>query len=248
MEALERLCARTSLHGVYVTPHHQYPTTPVLSAPRRTRLLRLARKYRFAIIEDDYDYELHYSGRPVLPLASRDSAGSVVYLGSLSKVLAPGLRLGFVVAPPPVLERFAGWRELIDRQGDLAVEQAVAELMEDGEVQRHAHRIRRIYGAQRDALLDAVTRDVPMLSVRIPSGGMSVWAEAKGVDVESWKERAAQRSVRIRTAREFAFDGRTRSALRLGFARHTEGELNDAVRRLKQALPRRGYGAPTPSR
>lgn len=75
-----------------MTPHHQYPTTAVLGAPRRLALLELARRRRIAILEDDYDHELHYEGRPILPLASR-APRSVVYVGTLSKVLAPGLRL-----------------------------------------------------------------------------------------------------------------------------------------------------------
>src|SRR5262249_15917197 len=103
------------LRAVYVTPHHQYPTTGILSAACRIELLALAERQGFAIFEDDYDHEFHYEGRPVLPLASADCAGSVVYLGTLSKVLAPGLRIGYVVAPRPVLDRIAAHRLYVDR-------------------------------------------------------------------------------------------------------------------------------------
>lgn len=238
VDALAERCARERIRAVYVTPHHQYPTTAALSAPRRLALLELARRRRFAIVEDDYDHELHYDGRPILPLASRDAAGSVVYVGTLSKVLAPGLRIGWVVAPPPVVARLSAWRRVIDRQGDHAVEAAVAELMEDGELQRHAFRMRKAYAARRDALLDALERRLPgVLEYRAPRGGMSLWARAPGVDVERWRTAAGRLGVAFRTARDFAFDGRARRALRLGFARCHEGELRTAVGRLARALP-----------
>src|SRR5205807_7222971 len=101
------LAARKPVRAVYLTPHHQYPTTALLGAGRRMALLELARARRIVVIEDDYDHEFHYDGRPVLPLASTDTTGVVVYVGTLSKILAPSLRLGFVVAPQPIIERRA---------------------------------------------------------------------------------------------------------------------------------------------
>ena len=105
VEALATLRERTPLRAVYVTPHHQYPTTVTLKAARRLALLSLARAERMAIIEDDYDHEFHYDGRPVLAAGERGSARVVVYIGTLSKILAPGLRLGYIVAPPAVLQQ-----------------------------------------------------------------------------------------------------------------------------------------------
>jgi GntR family transcriptional regulator / MocR family aminotransferase len=145
VEALASQSTGLPLSAVYVTPHHQYPTTVMLSARRRLALLALARERRFAIIEDDYDHEFHYDGRPVLPMASGDRAGVVVYLGTLAKILAPGLRVGFVVGAPALLERLARERLFIDRQGVTLVEAAVADLLEDGEVARHVRRVRREY-------------------------------------------------------------------------------------------------------
>src|SRR5262249_30085891 len=142
VDALERLASHTPLRAVYVTPHHQYPTTVTLKAARRLALLALARAGRMAIVEDDYDHEFHYAGRPVLPLASADRAGLVVYIGTLSKVLAPGLRIGYLVAPPAVLRSASAIRSLLDTQGDQPTEAAVAALIEDGELQRHLARVR----------------------------------------------------------------------------------------------------------
>ncbi|MEM9072673.1 MAG: PLP-dependent aminotransferase family protein [Myxococcota bacterium] len=234
---LEALCEETPPRAIYLTPHHQYPTTVALSAPRRVALLALARRHRIAVIEDDYDHELHYEGRPILPMATLDTGGNVLYIGTLSKVLAPGIRVGWVVAPAPVLDRLVRWRLMVDRQGDLAVEAAIAELMEEGELQRHVFRMRKIYASRRNALLAEVERQLPIVSLTPPRGGMSLWGNARGVDVETWKANAATLGVRIRTARDFAFDGRPRAQLRLGFARLDEAQLAEAVRRLAKALP-----------
>jgi len=230
VEALERLCKKKKLRAVYLTPHHQYPSTVTLVAARRLALLELARRERFAIIEDDYDHEFHYEWRPVLPLASADTAGVVVYVGTLSKILAPGLRLGYLVAPRRVLEHVAARRLYTDRQGDHALEHAVAELIEDGELGRHARRMRRVYLGRRNALVTALrARLGDALELSVPPGGMALWAHARGMDVDAWAGRALERGVAVHTGRRFAFDGRRRPHLRLGFAALDEKELTRAV-------------------
>src|SRR5262249_14337674 len=103
-EATTRL-DRPGIRAIYVTPQHQFPTTVVLSEARRAALLELARLNGIAIIEDDYDHEFHYQGPTIAPLASLDRHNSVIYVGTLSKILAPGLRIGFTAAPRPVIER-----------------------------------------------------------------------------------------------------------------------------------------------
>ncbi len=233
---LAEVAERGDLRAVYVTPHHQYPTTVTLSGPRRLALLDVARRHRLAIIEDDYDHEFHYEGPPVLPLAAIDHGGHVIYVGTLSKVLAPGLRIGYVVAPPPLLRRLRPLRALVDRQGSLAVEAAVAEMMEDGEVQRHVWRTRRHYLARRDVLIERLEAGLgDRLQIRRPNGGLALWAATPGLDADAWAERARARGVRIRTARQVAFDGRSRPFVRLGFARHPPDQLVMAVERLVDA-------------
>lgn len=236
--ALEALSERTALRAVYVTPHHQYPTTVTLSAPRRMALLELARRKRFAIIEDDYDHEFHYEGRPVLPMASTDRSGVVLYVGTLAKVLAPGVRVGYLVAPQPLPRLLSELRACVDRQGDHAVECAVADLLERGELQRHIQRARRIYRARRDRFAALLRRELSdVLSFATPSGGMTLWAHAaEEVDVEAWARRVAQRGWRLFTGQRYAFDGRAVPNVRLAFASYQEAELADAVHQLRGAL------------
>jgi GntR family transcriptional regulator / MocR family aminotransferase len=234
---LEKLLARSRIRAIYVTPHHQYPTTVVMTAGRRLALLSLARKHRFMIIEDDYHHEFHYDGRPVLPLASVDR-GVVAYIGSLSKVLAPGLRLGYLVAPKPLLERVTTHRMYTDRQGDQAVECAIAELFRDGDVQRPIRRAKRVYQERRDLLAaELLWQFGGALSFRIPAGGMAIWTRVEvGVNVEAWAQRGATRGVIFLTAQSFAFDARSRPYVRLGFGGMTEVQIREAVRRMVSAF------------
>lgn len=225
---------------LYTTPHHQYPTTVLMASSRRLALLERARRDRIAILEDDYDHEFHFDGRPVAPLASTDVHGSVIYIGSLSKILAPGLRIGFVAAPVPVIEALAGLRFIADRQGDHVVEEAVAELVEDGEVQRHAHKLRRAYADRRDAFARVLRKELgTVLEFDLPPGGITLWAKVDPkISIDKWRARALEQGVAFASARDFSVDRKSRPFIRLAFARYTEAELADAVRILARALPR----------
>jgi GntR family transcriptional regulator/MocR family aminotransferase len=239
-EPLERLARAGRLRAVHVTPHHQFPTTVTLSAGRRLRLLDLARTRRFAVIEEDYDHEFHYDGRPVLPLASADRWGVVAYVGTFSKVLAPALRIGYVVAPRPLLASVIGHRLYTDVQGDRVLEYALAELIEEGEVQRHIRRVRREYAARRDVLVDALRRYLGgALDFGVPAGGIGLWVRAAdGLDIEAWARRARARGAVMATAASFAVDRRPRPFARLGFASLDRNELVEGVRRIAAARHR----------
>jgi GntR family transcriptional regulator / MocR family aminotransferase len=240
INALSKLLERERVAAVYTTPHHQYPTTVTLTAPRRLELLRLARRHGFVIVEDDYDHEHHYDGRSVLPLASVD-ADVVAYVGTLSKILAPGLRLGYLVARPEIVERAVSVRTYVDRAGDHVVERAVAELIEDDVLGRHVRRVRREYQARRDALASELHSQLGgALSFHAPSGGMALWAKLtqRGISSDEWAARARERKVLVHPGRRFRFDGRETPFLRLGFAPLTVEEIKIAVERLAAAVPR----------
>ena len=248
VDALEAVVRRERIRAVYLTPHHHYPTTVTLPAGRRLALTRLAAAERFAVVEDDFDSEFHYDGRPVLPLASGDPAGVVVYVGTLSKVLAPGLRLGYLHAPPETIDCLAEHRRHVDRQGDGALELAVAELLEDGEIPQHVWRMRRLYAARRDVLAAALREVLAgAIALDVPPGGMALWCRvAAGIDLERWAEASAAAGVPFEIGRRFSFDGSPVQALRLGFAAEAERELREGVRRVAAALPRARRGTPAP--
>ncbi|WP_400194338.1 PLP-dependent aminotransferase family protein [Hymenobacter sp. B81] len=177
VEDVAALCQRQRVRLLYLTPHHHYPTTVTLSATRRMQLLHLAAAHDFIILEDDYDFDYHYEGSPVLPLASADRQGRVVYVGSLSKALSPAVRLGYVVASPDVVTALSAQRRLVDRQGDALVEEAVAELLAEGELTRHLKRARQHYRHRRDACVQALQAALDgWLTVTVPAGGLALWA------------------------------------------------------------------------
>jgi GntR family transcriptional regulator/MocR family aminotransferase len=237
VDALKGLANRTTVRVVYLTPHHQYPTTVTLKAARRLALLDFARAEKIAIIEDDYDHDFHYDGRPILPLASADHTGLVVYVGTLSKILAPGLRVGYVVAPPPVLRSMSAIRSFLDIQGDRATEAAVATLIEDGELQRHVARVRRIYADRREILANSLRRSFgDQVEFTLAPGGMALWVRLLGsVDVEAWARRSVQHGVSWYPGRRYSFDDRPHPFARFNFASLNERELPEAVKRMAAA-------------
>lgn len=243
VDELAQLADRYDVRAVSLTPHHQFPTTTVMASARRLALLEVARSHRLVVIEDDYDHEYHYEGRPILPMASMDPTGNVVYAGTLSKVLGPGLRIGYLRAAPAVIDRLASIRALVDIQGNQIVEAAVAVLFESGEIGRHLRRSVRVYRRRRDVMLAAIAdRLGDVLRVQKPAGGMALWAEVDpSVDLPGWCARAAAYGVFFQPGGVFSTTGNPVSATRLGFTYHDEAELTEAVERMRAALPgRRG--------
>src|SRR5690606_3400787 len=176
VEAVRRLCERRRIRMLYITPHHHYPTTVTLSAQRRVELLELAVKYGFIILEDDYDYDFRYDGSPLLPIASADTEGMVVYVGTFGKSMAPGFRSGFIVAPAPLIVEMGKLLGIMDRYGDTITEAALGELIADGEIHRYLKMAVREYKGRRDQLVQLLnTRLGDMVEVVTPSGGLAVW-------------------------------------------------------------------------
>lgn len=239
IDLLRELVARVDLRAVYLTPHHQFPTTVTLASERRHQLLDLAASCRLAVIEDDYDSEFHYDGRSVPPLASLDRANVVIYLGTLSKVLAPGLRLGYLVGPAEFVRRAADCRRTIDWQGDHVLECAIAELFQDGEIQRHVRRMRQFYRQRRDVMAESLQRELGQaVRFKLPTGGMSIWCQVSPeIDMDRWWGRAVEAGVVFAPGRRYAFESAVpMSCLRVGFAQFTEQEIREAVRRMAATL------------
>ena len=236
--AVERLCKQHPVRLLYVTPHHHHPTTVTLRADRRLQLLRLAAEYGFAILEDDYDFDFHYASRPILPLASADARGSVIYVGSLAKNLAPALRVGYLVGPADLVQALSNLRRLFDRQGDSILEEALAELYRSGELKRHLRRSRRVYETRRDVLCGLLQAHLPdALRFDIPQGGMAVWAQfAPEINLHALAQACQRRGLFLSDGRIYEWHRPNQNATRLGFASLNETELAEAVAILTQSL------------
>jgi GntR family transcriptional regulator/MocR family aminotransferase len=236
--ALERLCAGRPVRAVFTTPQRQYPTTVPLGRERRQHLLELARRQGFLILEYDHDTEFQFEGVPPLPLASQEGV-PVVFLGALSKIFAPGMRLGLIHGPEGLIRRIAEAREASDLPGDPVLEWAIIDLLESGELLRHLNRTRRVYQARRDHLatqLAAAFGD--RLTFALPAGGMALWlTAADGTDMDAWSLAASREGVHFRASSAFELGKRPGPGARLAFGAHDEHELTEVVRRLQTCQP-----------
>jgi GntR family transcriptional regulator/MocR family aminotransferase len=236
VSALERLCEQKLVRMVYVTSHHHYPTTVALRADRRIALLQLAAKYRFAVFEDDYDYDFHYLSKPLLPLAGADSHQMVLYCGSFTKTISPAFRVGYLVGPEDVIAELALLRRIIDRQGDQMLENAIAELLQTGVIQRHLRKSIRVYKQRRDHFCDLLKSQLgDSVNFEVPDGGMAVWTR---FDPTINLTHLASRALR----EDLYFSGATskiemrNNAIRLGFASSDLNELEESVAIIKKLL------------
>ena len=161
---------------LYIIPHHHHPTTVTLSAARRMKLLSLIREYKLPVIEDDYDYDFHYARSPILPLASADHDGYVIYIGSITKCFASSIRMGYLVATEDFVNNAAQLKRMIDIRGDVLLEESLAILFNNGDMQKHLKKSLKIYQQRRDLFCDLLEKEFKgKLSFIKPSGGMSVW-------------------------------------------------------------------------
>ncbi|NTV75991.1 MAG: PLP-dependent aminotransferase family protein [Holophaga sp.] len=238
-EALEALLAKERVHLLLLTPRHHFPTTATLPAERKAAILELAARYRVAIIEDDYDGEYHYEAlRPEI-LLTMDKTGQVIHIGSLSRMLAPGLKLGFIVLPSPLVPFMARVKRSRQEQSDPVLEWAVADLIRDGDLGRHLRKTRKIYQTRRDHLVGRLRECLGAhLDVQAPSGGTGLWLRVKPpVDAQALV-RAARKAGLVLYPPSHFFMGKAESCFRMGFAQADEAELDEAVRRLGTAVNR----------
>lgn len=238
IEAVESVCRRTPVKALLTTPQHQFPTTVTLKADRRMALLELSHQYGFTLIEDDYDHEFHYGTKVPLPLASYTHGGPIIYISSLSKLIAPAVRIGFVTGPPAFIQAAAALRSIIDRQGDNVLEQAVAELMQAGEIQKHARRALNVYRqrhAQTHQFLQQYLADV--LTYRVPEGGLAYWIRFnENRNIPELTRQLQQQGVSVINTDAFSYEGTGLNALRIGFASLTSPEMEQVLQVLQKTL------------
>jgi GntR family transcriptional regulator/MocR family aminotransferase len=231
VDELEEICKKMRVRMVYVTSHHHYPTTVALRADRRIQLLRLSEKYGFIIFEDDYDYDFHYLSKPLLPLASADQAGMVLYCGSFTKTISPAFRVGYLVASENVIRHLSKLRRIIDRQGDVMLENAMAELLQNGVIQKHLRKSLRVYRERRDIFCRMLKEELSdYIQFQIPDGGMAVWTlfDPK-INLVTLAQRAMQQQLHFSDGIWHHNESQQVNATRLGFASCTPQELETCM-------------------
>lgn len=238
VDQLARVLRVRRVKLVYVTPATQSPTGVAMSAARREALLALADEYQVPVFEDDYDCELRYSG-PVLPaLKAADPAGQVVHAGTFSKILFPSLRVGYVVAARPLLERIALARAVTDMGSGVVDQAALATLLATRGLDRHLRRMRRHYAERLGVLLAALAREMPEGTAWTePRSGHIVWLTLPpGIDPERLQEAARRRGVAYGRGEVFHFDDRGAGNLALAFTAIDPVAIDEGIGHLAAAI------------
>jgi GntR family transcriptional regulator/MocR family aminotransferase len=225
---------------VYVTPSHQFPLGTAMSLQRRSELLGWAEQRGAVVIEDDYDSEFRFEGRPLDPLQSLDRGGRVIYVGSFSKVMLPALRVGFLIAPASLQSALRSAKQLSDWHGDLPLQAALARFIDEGLLARHIRKTAREYERRHAHVTEAIRRELHAWLQVIPSAaGLHVAAQlASGasVDLDDVVRRAEARGVVVRSLRYFSAEAPARAGLVIGYgaipdSKIAEGPICSAARR-----------------
>lgn len=227
------------IKAIYTTPHRQYPTTVTLSLQRRLELIQLSNEYGFTIIEDDYDNEFHFGYRPVLPLSSYAALKHYVYIGTMSKVVAPALRIGYLVSNnQSLIEKTGALRKIIDVQGDAIMEQAVLQLIQDGTIKRHIKKATGYYKAKRDFTASLLKEHLAnKATYTIPDGGLAFWIiPQKAVDWHQLGKKLDKKGIKITLPDSYSFKEPV-TGLRLGYASLSEEQLTEGIKILAGCLP-----------
>jgi len=229
VDEVRKICEKQKIRMLYLTPHHHYPTTVTLSAKRRLELLNLANEFGFIILEDDYDYDFHYDKSPILPLASADTNGMVVYIGSFGKSLAPGFRTGFIVAPENLMSEMRKYLGIIDRQGDVLMEHVLGEMIAEGEINRYLKKSLKIYKERRDYFSLLMTEYFgDFIDFQKPSGGLAIWAEWKiPVNLMQLSRECAKNNLFI--PKTLLYQNKNLSAIRLGYGNLNFDEMERSI-------------------
>lgn len=238
VEYIKTYFIKHSIRCVYVSAHRHYPTTVTLSAKRRLQLLQLAKLYGFAIIEDDYDYDFQYNGSAMLPMATADTEGLVIYLGKMGQSFFPSFQSGFVIAPENLIAEANNYLTLLDAQGDLIQEQMLSELIAEGEIYRLLKKNIVTYKQRRDVLCQAIDEAFGnLVTFEKPTGGLAIWLIfLKQISLVQLANEVEALDVFL--PKTILYQDKDTCAIRFGFGHLDEDEIEIVVSRLKQAYDR----------
>jgi GntR family transcriptional regulator / MocR family aminotransferase len=245
-EGLDVDAIPASVRIVYVTPSHQFPLGTAMSLQRRTALLAWAERRGGVIVEDDYDSEFRFSGRPLDPLQTLDRTGRVVYIGSFSKVLLPALRVGFLIAPASLQHALVTARQLCGWHGDIATQAALARFIDQGLLARHIRKVSREYADRHARITEAIERRFDRWLRVIPSAaGLHLSAEVTDrahIDIPRIVRRAAERGVTIGSLSDFYIDAtaaHAKAGVLLGYGAIASARLDEGLKRLAASFNQR---------
>lgn len=224
-----------NIRCVYVCAHRDYPTTVRLSENRKLQLLQLAKEYEFAIIEDDYEYDFQFEGAAMLPMASTDANGMIIYLGKMGQSLFPSFQTGFVIAPENLIAEAKNYLYLLDKQGDLIQEQILAELINEGEIYRLIKKNIVVYKQRRDVLCTLLKNYFSeIVTWKIPTGGLALWLEFQN-EISLVKLASETEKNDLFLPKTILYQDKNTCAIRFGFGHLNLEELETVILKLRNA-------------
>jgi 2-aminoadipate transaminase len=238
IDVLQRILRHRKPKLLYIVPTFHNPSGTVLAAERRIKLIELARDSGFLIVEDDYAHDLAFGGREAVPLKSRDGAGTVIHLGSFSESLFPGIRLSWIVAAKPVIDRLALLKQSFDLYTNRILQGALLELCRKGYYDRVVKRKRQAYARRCESLAAAMTQFFPDEVVwHKPKGGLFQWVDIpEELDAFALLLRTRERGVVFSPGRMFAVEEWSRSGFRLSFVSPEEEQIPRGVQIIGDTL------------
>jgi GntR family transcriptional regulator/MocR family aminotransferase len=238
----------TGCRYVYVTPSHQCPSTVTMPLARRLELLARAVRDDFVIVEDDHESELNFSGQPTPALKSLDSGARVIYIGSLSKTLAHGLRLGYVVAPAELIGELRALRRLVMRHVPTNNQHAAAAFIAHGHQESFVRRLNLAYRERSTVLRAALTQHAPLVTLTAAQGGSALWTQApRGIDTRELAQRLYRQGVVVEPGDVFFHGPRIpRHHLRIGYSSIPVERIEAGVKIVARELDRMAAVRPAP--
>jgi GntR family transcriptional regulator / MocR family aminotransferase len=222
---------------IYVTPSCQYPTGVPMSLRRRVELLDFARRAGAWIVEDDYDGEFRYSGRPVSSLQGLDGGNRVFYLGTFSKTLHPALRLGYLVVPKSLIHAFRKAKAYSDMMSPYLDQAALTEFLSEGHWHRHVRRMTAVYGRRRKALMEVLRKYPDLFRFEDYGNGMILTVQLpEDIDDRKLEERAAKRGMAVKALSKYFYKRQPRPGLLMGFTAFPEAALQEGVCQLVEMI------------
>lgn len=241
VDALEKaLKENDNVKMIYTIPTFQNPTGTTMSLAKRKRLIELANEYDVLVLEDNPYGDLRFSGEDLPTLKSMDTEGRVIYAGSFSKILSPGMRLGYVIGAPEILGKIEILKQVNDVHTPVLTQMMCVEFMEKYNIDEYIEKNRQLYGKKCDVMLKAIEKYFPKGKVKytVPEGGIFMWCECEGIDdVTPLVDKALEKKVAIVPGSNFAIDVKAPSNMfRLNFSSATVENIEEGIKRLGEAL------------
>ncbi len=237
LNVTEGISRNSNARLVCVSPSHQYPLGVTMSLARRLALLEWASRSGAWVLEDDYDSEYRYAGRPLAALQGLDNDERVIYIGTFSKVLFPSLRLGYMVVPPKLVDTFTAARAITDRHSPLLEQAVLADFIDEGHFTRHIRNMRMLYAERQEALIQAAQDLAEFLDVQPASTGLHLmgWLSS-GLDEQVVSQYAAEVDVEVQPLSMYSIETFPSQGLLLGYAAVDLHQIREGIHRLRSAM------------